>query len=846
MQTADANSNVERPRGPAFSYAPGSRPLDGYVIKRGVGQGGFGEVYFAVSDAGKEVALKVVRRNLDVELRGVTQCLNLKHPNLVGLYDVRVDKDGNHWIVMEYVAGRRLVDVMTEHPQGLPLGEALRWFRGIAAGTAYLHQSGIVHRDLKPANLFIENDLVKLGDYGLAKFISVSRRSGQTESVGTVHYMAPEIANGRYGKQIDIYALGVILYELTTGRVPFDGESVGEILMKHLTAEPDLAAVPEAVRPAVAAALAKDPELRPKSVDEFLAMVDGAAPSQQASYGIAAAPPARQDPAREGPGPKSDVKLLHPTLPHPAEGRSATAWYRPTIVGITVFGVFAAIFLLRSGHYVPGRLAAMMAGVWIVVVGVLTWARNRMAAAEAARFGSASDRYAGQAATVRSVPWFAPAVFGVTAIALMLGVALLRTMQMYDGSAQPSNSWGLIALAAGWLLGVSWLARLRSQSVSAGTPSKAREPAAVRHPSNPQAANLQGQGPQGATPVGRLLLAAIVVGVAMFVLTMFFAYSTHSVQQATVAVPQEGVVTVEPRYHEPIPMEPLQPPVVVSPSPQRLPGNYVPPTPQEAFSDRVTVIAPISFIIMAAVATWGLWLYRVRITMARESSGHGVDLSTTVPPAGGRAAAAAEFAASTVVALIATVVVGRIALLLRGETTSLEQMLWLSVTTGTAVTMLLAVERLFGGRPRDGWARRGPQAVAGIPVGLVSWWVSQFLLIKFERFDDLPRLVFPTQWPECFDDAAQPLWLAHVAYFGLLFFAAAWWRQTERRRSARLQISEIVLALLWAGVVNMFMPFPQPWGFLVAGTTATVVQFAAPWRDAGIEKALAAKLRGRK
>ena len=81
-------------------------PLDGYTIKRGVGQGGFGEIYYAVSDAGKEVALKLIRRNLDVELRGIRQCLNLKHPNLLDLYDIRQDDQGDTWVVMEYVAGR--------------------------------------------------------------------------------------------------------------------------------------------------------------------------------------------------------------------------------------------------------------------------------------------------------------------------------------------------------------------------------------------------------------------------------------------------------------------------------------------------------------------------------------------------------------------------------------------------------------------------------------------------------------------------------------------------------------------------------------------------------------------
>ncbi len=144
---------------------------------------------------------------------------------------------------------------------------------GIAAGVAYLHDHGIVHRDLKPGNIFVDEGIVKIGDYGLSKFISCSRRSGQTGSVGTVHYMAPEIANGRYGKEIDIYALGIILYEMLTGHVPFEGESVGEILMKHLTAEPDVSRVAEPYRTIVARALAKDPAQRLASVNELIAML---------------------------------------------------------------------------------------------------------------------------------------------------------------------------------------------------------------------------------------------------------------------------------------------------------------------------------------------------------------------------------------------------------------------------------------------------------------------------------------------------------------------------------------------------------------------------------------------
>jgi len=267
-----------------FLYPGGARPLEGYTIKRGIGQGGFGEIYYAVSDAGKEVALKLIRRNLEVELRGIRHCLNLKHPNLLALFDIRQDAGGDNWVVMEYASGGCLEDALEQNPEGMPLELAIEWFHGIAAGVAYLHDRGIVHRDLKPGNVFMDEGFVKVGDYGLSKFISCSRRSGQTESVGTVHYMAPEIANGRYGKEIDIYALGIILYEMLTGNVPFDGESVGEVLMKHLTAQPDLSALGEPYRSVVGTALEKDPEKRFRTVPEMLAALPG--PPAGAASGI--------------------------------------------------------------------------------------------------------------------------------------------------------------------------------------------------------------------------------------------------------------------------------------------------------------------------------------------------------------------------------------------------------------------------------------------------------------------------------------------------------------------------------------------------------------------------------
>lgn len=366
-----------------FQYATGDQPLDGYTIKRGVGRGGFGEVYFATSDAGKEVALKLICRNLDIELRGVRQCLNLKHPNLVALYDLRTDSVDDQWVVMEYVAGESLEDAVNRSPDGMPIEEALAWLRGIAAGVGYLHQSGIVHRDLKPANVYLERgpgsieSRVKIGDYGLSKFIATSRRSGHTESVGTVHYMAPEIAGGRYGREIDTYALGVMFYEMLTGRVPFEGESVGEVLMKHLTAEPDLTRVGEPYRTIVARALAKDPELRLSSVEEMLALLPNA--SQNTAANAAPLPPRLPPAPPPAWAPVSTPPHTHYPSPQREplwqalvdESHRLRLWWRdvplpPLAKALMVFGTVSVLVFTGAGLAIPVFVAPFYLVYYIV------------------------------------------------------------------------------------------------------------------------------------------------------------------------------------------------------------------------------------------------------------------------------------------------------------------------------------------------------------------------------------------------------------------------------------------------------------------------------------------------
>lgn len=261
-----------------FTYSSGDRPLDGYSIKRGLGKGGFGEVYFAISDGEKEVALKQVhsiasKAEADAsagEQRGDHLVLNVSHANLVTLFDIKEGVDDDTWIIMEFMAGNSLRHILDKNPTGLSTDDAAAWFYSIASGVEYLHNKGIVHRDLKPGNVFISDGNVKVGDYGLSKFISSSQRGGHTRSIGTLHYMAPEIGDGNYGREIDVYALGIMLFELLTGDVPFTGETDQEILVKQLTAKPDLSSIPLEFRKAIEKALQKDKTKRYQHVVDML------------------------------------------------------------------------------------------------------------------------------------------------------------------------------------------------------------------------------------------------------------------------------------------------------------------------------------------------------------------------------------------------------------------------------------------------------------------------------------------------------------------------------------------------------------------------------------------------
>ncbi len=359
-----------------FTYRTGERPLAGYTVKRGVGIGGFGEVYFAVSDSGKEVALKLLRGSSDVEMRGVANCLNLKHPNLVHIYDLKEDSHGDKWLVMEYVLGESMAQVIDRHPDGLPVNLAVEWFQNLARAVAYLHDHGVVHRDLKPANIFLEHGSLKVGDYGLCKAMSLTNKA-QTRTVGTVHFMAPEISSGNYTKSIDIYACGVMLHEMLTGKLPFDGESDGEILMKHLTATPDLAGVPEPFQAVILKALDKNPLKRYATMTEMAKAVDAAYPTQP----VVPAPPMakpHQSERTETPTPAAKpteaiaVAVEIPKAVPVAQPIAPPAPAKPIPVAVPVRTETPSVGSSFRDR-LTDRLGSMLQAPVVVAVGIIPW-----------------------------------------------------------------------------------------------------------------------------------------------------------------------------------------------------------------------------------------------------------------------------------------------------------------------------------------------------------------------------------------------------------------------------------------------------------------------------------------
>jgi eukaryotic-like serine/threonine-protein kinase len=262
---------------------------DRYRLESKLGSGGMSTVYLAVDETlGREVAIKVLHREISDQpdqlerfRREARAVARLSHPNLVGVIDA--GEDGGHpYIVFEYVPGETLKRRIDE--QGpLGLDEAAAYAIEIGRGLACAHASLLVHRDVKPQNVLIDADgRAKVTDFGIARSLESSGLTATGRVLGTTDYVSPEQAMGKpVDARTDVYSLGVVLYEMLTGDVPFHAETQVGVAMKHVNeAIPDVQRRrPEAsaaLAAAVERATAKDPDDRYRDMDEFLDDLEGA------------------------------------------------------------------------------------------------------------------------------------------------------------------------------------------------------------------------------------------------------------------------------------------------------------------------------------------------------------------------------------------------------------------------------------------------------------------------------------------------------------------------------------------------------------------------------------------
>jgi len=253
-----------------------------YRIVRKLGAGGMANVYLAEDQTlGRGVAIKILndRYATDEQFierfrREAKHAASLSHPNIVSIYD-RGEAEGTYYIAMEHLDGRSLKELIVARGPA-PVQVAIDFARQILAALRFAHRHGIVHRDIKPHNVLVDGDgRVKVTDFGIARAGAASQMTEAGSIIGTAQYLSPEQAKGApVDQRSDLYSLGIVLYELLTGTVPFAGDTPVEIAMKHLSTPPEppsarVPAIPRDVDLVVTRALAKDPARRYASAEEM-------------------------------------------------------------------------------------------------------------------------------------------------------------------------------------------------------------------------------------------------------------------------------------------------------------------------------------------------------------------------------------------------------------------------------------------------------------------------------------------------------------------------------------------------------------------------------------------------
>ena len=253
----------------------GQKISDRYQIIKSIGEGGMANVYLAYDTIlDRNVAVKVLRGDLATDEKFVRRfqrealsASSLSNPNIVEVYDVGED-NGEYYIVMEYVEGKHLKNLLKKRGK-LTVPEVVDIVLQITNGLSVAHDSYIIHRDIKPQNILIlDNGLIKITDFGIAVAMNATQLTQTNSVMGSVHYLPPEQASGKGATlQSDIYSIGILMYELLTGKLPFKGDNAVEIALKHLK-EPmpsirdEIPDIPQSVENIILKATAKNPKNR--------------------------------------------------------------------------------------------------------------------------------------------------------------------------------------------------------------------------------------------------------------------------------------------------------------------------------------------------------------------------------------------------------------------------------------------------------------------------------------------------------------------------------------------------------------------------------------------------------
>jgi len=260
----------------------GQKINDRYEIIKTIGEGGMANVYLASDQIlERNVAIKVLRGDLSNDekfirrfKREALSVSNLSHPNIVEVYDVG-EEEGNYYIVMEYIEGKTLKQLLQKRG-ALTLTEVIDIMSQLTDGLSHAHDAYIIHRDIKPQNIMIQdNGLIKITDFGIAMALNSTQLTQTNSVMGSVHYLPPEQANGK-GSTIksDIYSLGILMYELLAGSVPFKGDTAVEIALKHMKEKvPSIRkqnpTIPQSVENIILKSTAKNPKNRYDTVKEM-------------------------------------------------------------------------------------------------------------------------------------------------------------------------------------------------------------------------------------------------------------------------------------------------------------------------------------------------------------------------------------------------------------------------------------------------------------------------------------------------------------------------------------------------------------------------------------------------